>query len=64
MERSVRLSTMLLAATLSPALLQPISCDSGNPTLTSLELQVLGQNQLANFNGGVLSYSISSPAET
>lgn len=62
MERSSHLSTVLLATVLSPALLVPIDCASGNPALSSLELEMYGQDLISGFSGSILWYSIDSPS--
>jgi hypothetical protein len=66
--RSVSIKTyaLALAIVLSPAvMLQSISCDpatTGDPTLSALELEVMGENQIA-FDSGQTSYAVDLPHE-
>jgi len=54
MEPERRLSSFLVIATLSSVLLQPVNCDqTGNPTLSSLEVEADGLNRVVGFSSGV-----------
>lgn len=57
------LSPLLLAAALSPALLQQYSCDRGDTYLTSLSVQVDGVEQIASFNVNDRDYEIVISAD-
>jgi hypothetical protein len=59
--RTAHLSMPLLAVMLTPAFLQ-VDCSSGNATLSSLELEVLGQDEIVGFSGSVRSYDVSTSA--
>ena len=60
-ERLVWFSPYLLAVALSPAVLQPLSCSkTGDTTLSSLEFEVEGTNEIA-FHSTLRSYDVSLP---
>lgn len=61
--RTAHRSMALLAVMLTPAFLQ-VDCESGNATLSSLELEVFGQNEIVGFSGSVRSYDVSTSAVT
>lgn len=66
MERSVRFSTILFAVALSPAFLQGGDCGggtipTGDTTLTLLELDVGGQNQVLSFDTSDRGYDVWIP---
>lgn len=65
MQRSVRFSSMLLAAALSPALLQSGDCGgtipTGDTTLALLELDVGGQNLILDFDTNDRGYDVWIP---
>jgi streptogramin lyase len=64
---SIRYSPYLLAAALSPMLLQtstPLSCEAGDTTLSELEIIVEGENQIVHFDPSDHSYRISLPSGT
>jgi hypothetical protein len=55
---------MMLAAVLSPALLQPVDCGeppSGDTTLSALSLEIGGTNQLLGFSSADRSYDAWNP---
>lgn len=62
-ERSQRLSTILFAVMLSPAMLQAGQCNrpAGNASLSSLELEAGGQDRLASFVSTTIVYDVSVP---
>lgn len=64
MERSVRYSTILLAVVFWPALLQTGDCSrpTGDTTLSLLELEVAGQNQVLGFASGDRTYDVWTAA--
>lgn len=65
--RAIRFSPFLLAVALSPVLLQtstPLSCKSGDTTLSEFAVSVDGQDQIDGFDREVRSYRISVPFGT
>ena len=66
MGRSYRLSTILLAVMLSPAMLQSGDCNPpvGNTLLASLELEAGGQNLVTGFVSTQHRYDVSVPVGT
>ena len=54
---------MLLAAMLSPALLQPVDCDTpGNANLASLEVEAAALDRVVGFASGTSTYDVWTPA--
>ena len=62
--RTIRFSPYLLAVALTPVFLQtstPVSCKSGDTTLSELALIVESEDQIVGFDQGQRSYSVSLP---
>ncbi len=65
--RSINFSPFLLAMLLTPVFLQtstPLSCKSGDTTLSELAFIVEGEDQIVGFDPNVQSYAVSLPAGT
>jgi len=61
---SVSLKGCALAVMLSPAfLVEPITCGTGNTTLSLLKFEVAGQDQIA-FSSGQRTYYVSASSDT